>query len=131
MNFSLESRLPFLDFNLVEMALNLQSKYLINDGKLKFILREIAKDYIPKEIYQRKEKMGFTTPQEYWQKDFLKGEFKSSFEEISKNGIFDFLDKNSIYNIYKAYINHKFNDWSLIWRIYCLYRWKNLMNIKS
>ena len=124
MQHSLESRLPFLDYNLVNGAFSLPNTCKIRDGSSKFILREIAKGKIPDKILSRKDKMGFVSPQELWQKDILKNEFDEVFIDIHKNGLFGFIDHERVYEIYVDYTNEKFNDWAFIWRIYCLYKWK-------
>jgi len=50
MNNSIELRVPILDKELVKYAINIDIKYKIKDGIKKYILREIALDYLPKEI---------------------------------------------------------------------------------
>jgi asparagine synthase (glutamine-hydrolysing) len=130
MRFSLESRLPFLDFNLVKSAFRLKNHYKIKNGLSKVVLREIAKDKIPNETLNRKDKMGFTSPQEVWQKTILQDEFEKVFEDIKKNGIFIFLDEIQIYNIYQQYKNNQFSDWAFIWRLYSVYKWKTVWGIK-
>lgn len=131
MRFSLESRLPFLDFNLVQSAFSLENKAKIKDGLSKVVLRDIAKNKIPNGTLNRKDKMGFISPQEVWQKTILKDEFDKVFEDIKLNGIFNFIDNNKAYSIYQDYKNNKLNDWSLIWRIYSVYKWKKVWNINE
>ena len=62
MNFSIESRVPFLDHNLVEATLPIKPKLKINKAETKYILRESVKDILPKEVYKRRDKKGFSTP---------------------------------------------------------------------
>ena len=45
---SLEARVPLLDHQLVEFALNLDERFKINKGIQKYILKELTYDYIPK-----------------------------------------------------------------------------------
>ena len=130
MRFSLESRLPFLDFRLVNSAFSLPNDYKIKDGLSKVVLRDIAKGKIPDETLNRKDKMGFVSPQEVWQKTILKDEFDKVFEDIGLNGLFCFIDKEQIYKIYREYQQNGFKDWAFIWRIYSLYKWKTLWNVK-
>jgi asparagine synthase (glutamine-hydrolysing) len=58
---SLELRVPFLDYRLVELAAKMPSQYKIRNGNPKFILKHITKDFLPPSIIERK-KMGFPTP---------------------------------------------------------------------
>jgi len=131
MFFSIESRLPYLDYNLVEEAFSLKSTEYIKSGETKYELKNIARHLIPKSILNRKDKMGFVSPQEVWQREELKEEFDKIFEDIHENGLFSFLDKNVIYSLYVDYQNYKFNDWTLIWRLYCLYYYKKVWNIEE
>ena len=50
MAFSIESRVPFLDFRLVEAVLKTPANQKINDGETKHILRQSLKDILPKKI---------------------------------------------------------------------------------
>jgi len=68
MLFSIESRLPFLDYRLVEFCLSLPDDFKIRNGFSKKILRD-AIDSLPIEIKERKDKMGFVSPDEAWVKE--------------------------------------------------------------
>ncbi|MGJ0302816.1 asparagine synthase (glutamine-hydrolyzing) [Aliarcobacter cryaerophilus] len=126
MRFSLESRLPFLDYRLVQSVFALKNEDKIRNGFSKFTLRKIAKDKIPDKTLNRKDKMGFVSPQEVWQKTILKDELDKAFKDIEKNGLFDFINKKNIFDLYENYKNNRLNDWAIIWRIYCLYKWKKV-----
>jgi asparagine synthase (glutamine-hydrolysing) len=71
MRFSVEARVPFLDYRVVEYCLALESDKKIVGGRLKDILRSEMKNVIPEEIYLRKDKLNFSTAEEMWfvQKD--------------------------------------------------------------
>jgi asparagine synthase (glutamine-hydrolysing) len=62
---SVESRVPFLDHELVEFTARIPAKYSIEGMAGKFILKRAVEDLLPREIVYRK-KMGFPTPWEYW-----------------------------------------------------------------
>lgn len=64
--FSIESRVPFLDFRLVEKTLATTDELKINKGMTKFILREAMKGILPEKIRLRRDKIGFETPQDDW-----------------------------------------------------------------
>lgn len=63
---SVEARVPFLDHRLVEFCYNLPDDFLEKDGINKRIMREGLKGLMPEAIRNRKDKMGFTTPEEEW-----------------------------------------------------------------
>jgi asparagine synthase (glutamine-hydrolysing) len=69
MSFSLETRFPFLDHNLVEKTLSLDSHAYIKNGYTKAIMRSALKGILPEKIRLRKDKIGFSTPEEEWFKD--------------------------------------------------------------
>ena len=49
-----EMRVPILDYELVEFSLKIPSKFKFNGFDKKNVLREVAKDYLPKEIIERR-----------------------------------------------------------------------------
>ena len=62
---SLELRSPLLDHDLVEWATRLPSEFKIKGRETKFILKEIARSLVPKELVDRP-KMGFAIPRAEW-----------------------------------------------------------------
>lgn len=67
MAHSVESRVPFLTPRLVEFILSLPEEYLIgNDGESKSIFREAMRGLTPDEVLNRRDKLGFDTPQTTW-----------------------------------------------------------------
>lgn len=66
MAFSLETRLPFLDYRLVDMVFQLPLNYRIHKGWSKWILRRSMSHILPKEICWRRNKLGFPTPELRW-----------------------------------------------------------------
>lgn len=66
MAFSLESRVPFLDYRLVELAFRIPGTLKIHDGYTKYVLRLAMNGTLPDEITWRKDKKGFTTPERRW-----------------------------------------------------------------
>lgn len=64
--FSLEARVPFLDYRIVEKALATSGDLKIKNGMTKFLLRESMKGILPETIRMRRDKTGFDTPQDEW-----------------------------------------------------------------
>jgi asparagine synthase (glutamine-hydrolysing) len=62
MAFSMESRLPFMDYRLVELAMSLPEDYLVAGGKGKVIEREALKEILPLDIFSSVKKLGFPSP---------------------------------------------------------------------
>ena len=66
MGNSVESRLPFLDYRLVEVALALPAAVKLRDGFGKWIVREVVRGRIPEEIRAARYKRGFDVQQSDW-----------------------------------------------------------------
>jgi asparagine synthase (glutamine-hydrolysing) len=66
MAHSMESRLPFLDQELVEWILRLPASAIVSGGWSRRILRESMRGVIPDVIRERRKKIGFTTPEFRW-----------------------------------------------------------------
>ncbi len=64
--FGLENRAPFLDKRIIAFAFSLPGDFKLRDGLAKWIVREVAKRHIPKEILERKDKQGLIAPINVW-----------------------------------------------------------------
>ncbi|MGO8988913.1 MAG: asparagine synthase (glutamine-hydrolyzing) [bacterium] len=86
MAHSIEARVPFLDYRLVEFVFSLPMDQIIRNGTTKVILREAMKGVIPETVRTRLDKIGFVTPENIWFRGALKDHiteiiFSRSFEE--------------------------------------------------
>lgn len=67
MAFSIESRVPFLTIPLTELLFSLPENYLISDqGETKRIFRAAMRDIVPDAVLNRRDKIGFATPEKTW-----------------------------------------------------------------
>ena len=96
MNNSIEARVPFLDYRIVELAFNLPVSYKIKNSTHKFILKKAAEKVLPNEIIYRK-KIGFCgstsqmlTPQ---LKRFAESTINSNLEDIEELFNRDYINK--------------------------------------
>jgi len=69
MAHSIEARLPFLDYKLVETALSLPNEFKIYNGWTKYLLRSSIQKELPSSIVWRKNKIGFEAPADIWLKE--------------------------------------------------------------
>jgi asparagine synthase (glutamine-hydrolysing) len=83
MAFSIEARIPFLDYRLVEYAFSLPSSQKIRDGVTKVVLRNAMKGILPENVRTRMGKLGFSTPESIWLRTTLKDEIKAIFHSNS------------------------------------------------
>ena len=66
MAVSLESRVPLLDKRIIELSAKMPPTMKFAGGKTKYILHKATKNILPKQIVERKDKMGFPTPLNKW-----------------------------------------------------------------
>jgi asparagine synthase (glutamine-hydrolysing) len=66
MAHSLEARVPFLDHRLVELCFSLPPHELIRGGETKSLLRRALGDLLPPAVRERRDKLGFVTPEAEW-----------------------------------------------------------------
>lgn len=63
---SIETRLPFLDYRLVEFATSIPTEHKLHDGWGKFVLRAAMSADMPAEVSWRRNKFGFEAPEARW-----------------------------------------------------------------
>lgn len=118
--FSLESRVPFLDHNIVERTISMPPDRIINKGITKVILREAIKSVLPEKIRKRTDKIGFETPGETW---FRTDQFKTFiFDLINSKSFKDrgYLDPQKCNKAFKLHLAGKVDLDKEIWK------WMNL-----
>ena len=120
---SLETRVPFLNSKIVNFASNLPFNLKIKGDQGKYILRELGKKYLPKEIISRK-KMGFSVPLNNWigknSDQFLINIAKK--RETLENLGFNY---DSVTNHFHEHKLRKKNWSHLLWNIIIFERWLN------
>jgi asparagine synthase (glutamine-hydrolysing) len=89
MGASLEARVPFLDYKLVELALNIPQSVKIQGDSHKYILKKAVRGLIPDEIIDRK-KVGFGLPIDDW--------YSGKLGKVIKKEIRDFVSKTDYFN---------------------------------
>ena len=112
MAHSIESRVPFLDHELVDFVNSLPDEYKINKWTGKYILRESMKDILPLEISQRK-KYGFTAPLKKWF-NFFKQDI---YIKLTAS---EFFDKEEILKRFNDLTNQSINQ---LWQMYVFEKW--------
>jgi asparagine synthase (glutamine-hydrolysing) len=66
MAFSIEARVPYLDYRIVEFALALEPGYKIRNSWTKWVLRKAVEPVMPKSVTWRRSKLGYPTPFARW-----------------------------------------------------------------
>lgn len=90
MKYSLEARCPILDKDVMEYSFRLPHEFKYHKGIKKRILKDIAYDYIPRELLDRP-KVGFGVPLDQWLRGPLKEQLMDmcTREYLKKQDIFD------------------------------------------
>ncbi len=90
MKYSLESRCPILDTGVMELSFKIPHAYKYTNGDKKHILKDIAYDYIPRNLLDRP-KVGFGVPLDKWLRGPLKEQLLdySSYDFLARQNIFD------------------------------------------
>lgn len=115
MRFSIEGRVPFLDFNLLKLIFSLPADLIIRNGWNKYILREAVKGIVPEMIRLRRNKIGFTTPEKQW---FMK--LSPKLMEILKSKSFanrKYFKADEVVESFNQFIAGKNEDTMAYWRI--------------
>ena len=125
MFFSLESRVPFLDHNLVEKTIASTSEIKINKGMTKQVLRHSMTGILPEKIRNRVDKIGFGTPAKKW---FIDKKFKDCFYDLYQSGnkIKDIVDIKKIDDIFYKHQSGEKDYSKEIWKIINLSLWFNI-----
>jgi len=121
MAHSVESRVPFLDYRLVEFIYSLPVEYKIHRGLTKRILRDALAGVIPDDVKNRMNKMGFVTPGERWvleNPEFYRLKLKEAIE--FSGGI---LDDHFCYKYFASMTDGSVSFNNSFWRILFFGEW--------
>lgn len=121
MRFSVEGRVPFLDFELLKYLFSLPDKAIIRNGWNKYILREAVNDLLPEDIVKRRNKIGFTTPEHEW---FMR--MKNRIYSIFLSDSFakrKYINQQETLRAFQRFIEGKTDDTLLLWRLLNLELW--------
>ena len=118
---SLELRVPFLDYRLVEFAATIPSKHKIKKGEGKYPLKKMMEGILPNDIIYRK-KMGFPTPL----KLMFQNELRSYAESLllsEDTRLHQFFKKSRIEQLIQEHNNDKFDHHKTLWQLVVLEEW--------
>jgi asparagine synthase (glutamine-hydrolysing) len=122
MAFSIESRVPFLDYRFVEYVASLPLNQKIRNGVTKNVLRNAIKGVVPETIRCRMDKMGFVTPEEVWMREDL----RPFVLDVLSSKVFrdrPYWDAEAVVHNYLAFLDGRSAYSPEIWRIVCAELW--------
>ncbi|MCM2464708.1 asparagine synthase (glutamine-hydrolyzing) [Methanoculleus oceani] len=122
MAFSIEARVPFLDYRLVEYLAGLPLDQKVRRGVTKYVLRRAIRGLVPDAVRCRMDKMGFVTPEEVWMKDELASHILALFSspEFSRR---PYWDAEQVLRNYWEFLEGKSAYSTEFWRIACAELW--------
>ena len=123
MLFSTELREPFLDYRLVEFAFSLPLDFKIRNGQTKFMLREIAAEYLANDLAFAP-KRPLQTPQREWLADDLKKWVEYCFETIENSNYSGWFNKEELQKELGLYFEGNTQSSFHIWQ--CIGLWEVL-----
>ena len=120
MAHSIESRVPFTDIKVFDVARKLPKNYKVSDGTTKVALRNAAKKVIPNDAYKKK-KLGFPVPIREWiREDDFYNEIKTTFNtDISK----ELFNTDYLIKILDEHHDRKKDNYRKIWAVYSFLKW--------
>ena len=121
MGNSLETRVPFLDHKIVELAWRMPLEMKINHSEGKSILRNILYKYVPKKLIERP-KAGFSIPLGDWLRGPLK-EWAEGLLESSRMEEEGYLNSNYVNQLWIDHLTEKRDGTFKIWSILMFQSW--------
>ncbi|HEX5170066.1 MAG TPA: asparagine synthase (glutamine-hydrolyzing) [Cyclobacteriaceae bacterium] len=122
MAHSIESRVPFLDHNVVNFLVQLPTQFKFKNGWSKYLLRKSFPE-LPESIRWRRDKKGFTVPEDNWCKTTLR-EGIENISNSSRLADLGLLDQKLFANYFDKFLNgHRFTSSTEIFSVYVAEKW--------
>jgi asparagine synthase (glutamine-hydrolysing) len=121
MAFSIETRLPFLDYRLVEFVFSLPDDQRLEGATTKAILRRALKDRLPAAVLARQDKMGFETPADLW----LRGRYAAEARRrlLADGPLHEWLEPSVLASELEDYLAGRREIGLQVWRWLALEAW--------
>jgi len=117
----IEARVPLLDNDLVNYVMSLPAEYKIRKRLTKYLLRDIAKEWLPKQVWQAPKK-SFGTPMGAWLRTILYDYVKSVFSNATDLKSSP-LKHNYLLSLLEDHCSLKSDHSSILWRATVLLLW--------
>jgi asparagine synthase (glutamine-hydrolysing) len=99
MAHSIEARVPFLDHRLVELSISLGDRHKIVGAETKRVLRCAMAGILPDKVRERRDKLGFATPEATWFRGPLREMVRAGVEQtltlypvlLNRNGVLAYV----------------------------------------
>ncbi len=118
---SLEVRVPLIDLEVVDYALQIPPELLMQKGQTKSLLRKLASRYLPSEVVNAG-KRGFAVPVDAW----LRGELSATVEDTlgNPNGhIYEYLDFQTVSQFVRVHQDGRGEFGHILWALMMFEMW--------
>lgn len=118
---SIEARVPFLDYRIVELAATIPYDLKVNGGVAKYVLRQSMLDLLPKEIAER-DKHAFDLPVDEWLRDDL----RETVESLPERTVFTetgYFDRRYVEVLVREHLAGHRRHGSRLWSLLTLAEW--------
>ena len=122
MAWAVESRVPFLDYRIVEFLVALPAQVKLAFGRSKAVLRTAFRGLVPDAVLDRRDKMGFVTPQTVWLRSELAPSMLTAFtsRDFAAGSI---VRQNQLIRLWNNFMAGDIGVEPLIFRIFILDAW--------
>lgn len=117
MRNSVETRLPFVDYQFVQSAVSINDSMKFKNGFLKYILRKVVNTILPKDIVWRTNKFGFEAPTDMW-------------IDSHKDEMIEVVENSKIINQTLQLNNKVYSNRTLLWKMYNIAVWEKVYAVK-
>jgi len=115
-----------MDYRLVELAASLAPDKKINQGVTKYIFREAMRGIVPKSILDRKDKIGFATPDRIWLRNPEFIGFLRRIIESERLASRPYWKHGCVKRLFVEHIEGRKDNSGVIWRIINMEIWLRL-----
>ncbi|MBS1940892.1 MAG: asparagine synthase (glutamine-hydrolyzing) [Bacteroidetes bacterium] len=120
MRFSMESRVPFLTLDMTDLLLSMPEDFLISgQGQTKNVFRAAMRGIVPDDVLDRKDKIGFATPERDWLIDIQ----NAARDWLRVDLHLSFIDQAKIKQEFEAIVSSRRKFTRQLWRWINFYRW--------
>ena len=130
MAHSIEARVPYFDRAFVELLFSLPDTFKIGNGDRKRALRDVARRYVPPEITERADRMGYGTPDEA----MIRGPLSEVIAEAVNDPGFraaGWIVPEETDRFLLDFRDGRHNDFRAIWRLFVLSRWARRFSLTA
>ena len=127
MAHSRETRVPFLDHQLVEFCLGLPTEFKVDAGISKIVMRDAIGDVLPDKVRCRYDKKGYSSPTAKWWRESWRNTLN---DEIDGCGDLPFVNKDELRKTLASSLKDGGYFDPILWRLITLRRWTKIFNVQ-